>query len=61
MDYQSRKAERIRAFQKQQGLKLQTCGACSGSGRYKSGKCGLCQGTGKTRETELDRECRVGE
>ena len=52
-DYQTRKAERRKAFMAKHGKKLVTCTACNGSGRYDHNgapKCGSCNGTGKVRE-----------
>ena len=55
--YQSRKAERTTRYHASHGLKLATCGACSGSGYYDhngSPPCGACGGLGKVRETPPD-------
>jgi hypothetical protein len=51
--YHDRKLDRTLRHQAQHGLKLITCGACNGSGRYDhngSPPCGCCKGTGKVRE-----------
>ena len=52
-DFRERKAARAKHYaQNVYGWKLQTCTACSGSGRYDakgSPPCGACNGTGKER------------
>jgi DnaJ-class molecular chaperone len=51
--FHERKAERTDWYKKYiHGWRLQTCGACNGSGRYDhngSPRCGCCNGTGKER------------
>lgn len=49
-DFHKRKAERTKLFQERQHIRLTTCSACNGSGRYDntgSPKCGACNGTGR--------------
>lgn len=48
-----RKEERRQKFQRNFGVKMVTCTACSGSGRYDnngSPACGCCGGSGKVRD-----------
>lgn len=50
--WHERKRERSMQYWRRWGVKLVTCGACSGSGHYdhnESPECGGCDGTGRTR------------
>lgn len=50
MNFYERKAVRSAYYHsKVKGWKLQYCGACSASGRYRDTYCSNCDGTGKTR------------
>ena len=54
LTFHERKEQRRIENQATYGLKLVTCGACSGSGYYDntgSPACGWCGGSGKTRES----------
>jgi DnaJ-class molecular chaperone len=51
--YQDRKAARKERYDREHGVKMVTCTACSGSGYYDAGgspSCGACGGTGKVRD-----------
>lgn len=55
-DWQVRKEERRKAYQRLHGVKTEDCVACSGTGVYDhngSPPCGGCDGTGKVRRPRL--------
>lgn len=49
-EYEKRKEDRRKEYNKYHGAKEVECTACSGFGSYKNGPCGQCDGKGKTRE-----------